>query len=624
MANTTVGASVQVEFSSVGNMRKAIKEATSDLIAMTDKFGATSEQAIAAAKRVAGLKDALGDAKALADTFNPDKKFVALGGALQGAVAGFSALQGAIGLFGDQSKDVEKILLKVQSAMALQQGISGIAGAMDSFKMLAGTIKTQVVTAFSTLRGAIMATGLGALAVAVGLIIANFDEFKKAIFRLVPGLETVAKFVGGLVTKFTDFVGITSEAERNLEKLTKGNKKANETIDAQIKLLEAQGGKEEEIYKLKKQRGENELVTLRENLKVKGKLSEEELKQFRDLKNEQQVLDISEVNRKKKAAEDEIKRIQDENTKKAQKQAEINAKNEKLRKEAEDKRLAAEKVLDDARRVKLTEQQREEEDAIRKFEESKKTLLANGIKDFTSITEQREIELAAIRKKYEDEAAAKKKEADDKEKERMATAHENTMQMVSEQNAALLQAEIDLQNKRYDAATAGLALLESLAGENEKIANVIFAIQKGLEIARIITDTARGIVAAKAGLAAVPPFIGVAPNPAFALAAATAAKQIIGLKIAAATSIASIAGTTISKFKKGGGSGSAGGGGAEVSGGGTAPVTAQPTPTVTAQALNAQAINQLGNQSMRAYILNSDMQNNEQRNAYLERNARLG
>jgi hypothetical protein len=624
MANTTVGAKVEVEFKSIGEVRKAIAKATEDLLTMQQAFGKTSPQAIEAAKRIGELKNIIKDTSQQTTLFDPGKKFAIFGSTLQGVAAGFSTLQGAMGLFGSESKDVEKILLKVQSAMALQQGISGIAGAMDSFKMLAGTIKTQVVTAFSTLRGAIMATGLGALAVAVGLIIANFDEFKKAIFRLVPGLETVAKFVGGLVTKFTDFVGITSEAERNLEKLTKGNKKANETIDAQIKLLEAQGGKEEEIYKLKKQRGENELVTLRENLKVKGKLSEEELKQFRDLKNEQQVLDISEANRKKKAAEDEIKRIQDENTKKAQKQAEINAKNEKLRKEAEDKRLAAEKVLDDARRVKLTEQQREEEDAIRKFEESKKTLLANGIKDFTSITEQREIELAAIRKKYEDEAAAKKKEADDKEKERMATAHENTMQMVSEQNAALLQAEIDLQNKRYDAATAGLALLESLAGENEKIANVIFAIQKGLEIARIITDTARGIVAAKAGLAAVPPFIGVAPNPAFALAAATAAKQIIGLKIAAATSIASIAGTTISKFKKGGGSGSAGGGGAEVSGGGAAPVTAQPTPTVTAQALNAQAINQLGNQSMRAYILNSDMQNNEQRNAYLERNARLG
>ncbi len=38
---------------------------------------------------------------------------------------------------------IEKVLLKVQSAMALQQGISGIAGAMDSFNMLAGTIKTK-------------------------------------------------------------------------------------------------------------------------------------------------------------------------------------------------------------------------------------------------------------------------------------------------------------------------------------------------------------------------------------------------------------------------------------------------------------------------------------------------
>ena len=240
MAKTEVGLSVDIEFQSIGQMRKAIKEATGDLIAMSEKFGTSSKEATAAAKRVAELKDRLGDAKALADTFNPDKKFVALGGAIQGATAGFSALQGAMGLFGSESKDLEKMLLKVQSAMALQQGISGIAGAMDSMKMLAGTIKTQVVTAFSTLRGAIIATGSGALAVAVGLVIANFESFKKAVFNLIPGLKGVTDFVGSLVTKFTDFVGITSEAERNLEKTTKANGRANETIDAQIKLLEPQ------------------------------------------------------------------------------------------------------------------------------------------------------------------------------------------------------------------------------------------------------------------------------------------------------------------------------------------------------------------------------------------------
>jgi hypothetical protein len=629
MAKQEVGLKIDVDVSSVGNMKQQLRAATNELVAMNEKFGSASKEAVAAAQKVAGLKDAIGDAKALAETFNPDKKFVALGGAVQGAAAGFSALQGAMGLFGSESKDVEKLMLKVQSAMALQQGISGIAGAMDSMKLLGGTIKTQVVTAFSTLRGAIIATGLGALAVAVGLVIANFDKFKAAVFNLIPGLKGITDFVGGLVQKFTDFVGITSEAERNLEKLTKANNRANQTIDDQIKLLEAQGGKEDQIYNLKKQRGENELNNLRQNLKVKGKLSEDELKQFRDLKNGQQLLDIEEGNRKKKLSEDEAKRIESENQKKLQKQSELDAKKEKLRQEAEAKRLAAEKVLDDARRVKLTEQQREEEDAIRKFEESKKTLQLNGINDFKSIEEQREIELAAIRKKYKDEEEARlAKEKEDKlkkeedENKRLADARQNTLEQQKAANEALIQAEIELQNRRFDAATAGLALLGTLAGQNEKLANVIFAVQKGLEIARIITDTARGIVAAKAGLAAVPPFIGTFPNPAFVKAAIVATKQITGLKIAAASSIASIASTSISKFKGGGGGGAVGGGGGGIDT--TAPLAPQLSPQVTATAVNTAAVNQLGNQATRAYVLNSDIQNNDQRNAYINRNASIG
>ncbi len=198
MAKTEVGLDIEVDFSQVGNFKKELKAATADLIAMNEKFGSTSKEAIAAAKRVAGLKDAIGDAKALADTFNPDKKFVALGGAVQGVVAGFSALQGAMGLFADKNKEVEQLLLKVQSAMALQQGISGIAGAMDSFKLLAGQIATSsfalkanavasnlasgamkmfgvsiatTSNAFKVLKGAIIATGIGALIVILGELV---------------------------------------------------------------------------------------------------------------------------------------------------------------------------------------------------------------------------------------------------------------------------------------------------------------------------------------------------------------------------------------------------------------------------------------------------------------------
>lgn len=186
MAKVVIGAEVKVDglekaSQSVGSFKKQLREAQADLVTMADKFGLASKEAQDAAMKVANLKDAIGDAKALADTFNPDKKFVALGGAVQGVVAGFSAFTGAMGLLGAESKEVEGLLLKVQSAMAIQQGISGIASAIDSFKLLGTTIVEKVVTAFSTLRGAIIATGIGAIAVGVGLLIANFDKLKQSL-----------------------------------------------------------------------------------------------------------------------------------------------------------------------------------------------------------------------------------------------------------------------------------------------------------------------------------------------------------------------------------------------------------------------------------------------------------
>jgi phage-related protein len=167
MAEKTVALTITTDSkqaeASVGSFKKQLKEANNELLNMSAKFGEASTEAVNAAKKVAHLKDAIGDAKALADTFNPDKKFVALGGALQGVTAGFSALQGAIGLFGDENKDLEKTLLKVQSAMALQQGISGLMEAKDSF----GLLKDGAVRAFNAIKGAIGSTGIGLLVLAL-------------------------------------------------------------------------------------------------------------------------------------------------------------------------------------------------------------------------------------------------------------------------------------------------------------------------------------------------------------------------------------------------------------------------------------------------------------------------
>ena len=125
----------------LGSLKSQLKQAQQEVQTLADKFGATSAEAIQAAKRAAELKDRIGDAKALTDAFNPDAKFKSLSGSLTGVASGFSAVTGAMGAFGQQNEDVEQALLKVQSAMALSQGLQGLGEAKDSFIQLGGVIK---------------------------------------------------------------------------------------------------------------------------------------------------------------------------------------------------------------------------------------------------------------------------------------------------------------------------------------------------------------------------------------------------------------------------------------------------------------------------------------------------
>jgi hypothetical protein len=321
---------------SVKSIKTQLKEANLELIDAQKNFGNYSQQALDAAKKVAILRDNINEARETSDLFDPGKKFQAFSGVLQTTAAGYAGLQGAIGLFGTESKELERQLLKVQSALALSQGLSSIADGAKSFQRLGTIIKTQVVTAFSTLRGAIIATGIGALAIGIALIAANFEKVKQVVLNLIPGLAKVGEFISKLVNSITDFVGATSEASRAYDSLAKSNKSANEEINRRIKLLQAQGGKEAEIAKLSKQLAENDLNNLRAKLKAEGKLNEEDLKQFKDLKAQKTVIDLQETNRLKNEQE---KRLEDQ--KKAyEKAAQLRKENDaKIKKEEEERLL---------------------------------------------------------------------------------------------------------------------------------------------------------------------------------------------------------------------------------------------------------------------------------------------
>lgn len=100
-----------------------------------------------------------------------------LGGALGGITAGFELVQGAMGAMGAESEKVQEALLKVQSAMAMAQGVQGLKESAASFKAL-GASAADAFKGMSSGAKVFAATGIGLLITAVGYLVANFDTLK--------------------------------------------------------------------------------------------------------------------------------------------------------------------------------------------------------------------------------------------------------------------------------------------------------------------------------------------------------------------------------------------------------------------------------------------------------------
>ena len=94
-----------------------------------------------------------------------------MGGALGGVTAGFELGAGAMGAFGMEGEAVEEALLKVQSAMAISQGIDGIRQAIPAFKAIKASIMASTVV--QRIFNAVMkANPIGLIVVAITALIA--------------------------------------------------------------------------------------------------------------------------------------------------------------------------------------------------------------------------------------------------------------------------------------------------------------------------------------------------------------------------------------------------------------------------------------------------------------------
>lgn len=211
------------------SLKQQYREAVQELQKLSATYGETSDQAAMAAKKAAELKDQIEFSKDLIKGFNPDAKFQAVEGAINGVMNGFQAFEGGLALLGVESDKVQEALLRVQAVMALTQGINGVMQAKDAFIQLGTVAKT----ALKGIKTELIATGIGALVVALGTIVAYWDDIK------------------GLVS------GVNDETKKNVEltqqKLTKSEREL-EVFEKQENSLRLQGKSEEEIIKLREQK----------------------------------------------------------------------------------------------------------------------------------------------------------------------------------------------------------------------------------------------------------------------------------------------------------------------------------------------------------------------------------
>jgi hypothetical protein len=208
------------------SLKQQLRQAVNEAQMLADKFGASSKQAIEASKRAADLKDRIEDANDAIQAFKGEGTFLATSKALTAVSSGFTAVQGGMNLIGVESKDLEKQLLQVQSAMALSSGLAGLEDAGRAFTQL----KTVAVNAFNSIKTAIGATGIGLLIVALGTIVTYWDDIKEA--------------VGGVSEEQKK---LNADSQKNL---TQEQEKLK-TIGDQDEILKLQGKSEREILKMK-------------------------------------------------------------------------------------------------------------------------------------------------------------------------------------------------------------------------------------------------------------------------------------------------------------------------------------------------------------------------------------
>lgn len=575
---------IPIKLGGVQSLKAELRSLKAALAEATDPA-----QMDALAQRAGDVADRIKDANDQVNVFASGSKFEQISNSFGGIKDSLMSL------------DFEEASGKAQT-FAKTLGNLNAADISKSMKGLTSTI-TTMGGAFVKLGMQILANPIFLLAAVIIGIVVAIGVWLNKIGLLKKAIDIVMYPLNLLIDAFkslTDWLGLTSyAAEENARTMEKANEKAfkssekrtaqiSDQYDLEIARAKAAG---EDTTKLEMEKSKS----ITDAAKTRLKSARDEYNQIKNL------TDKDSVERRKKLAERiaaENKLIKDGAKERQlmliQEQADQAAEAKKAAEEAKAKREeAAKKYKEGAAAIQAeinaanklvidstkTQSQKEIDDVKAKYAK----LIAEAQKykkDITALEAARDLEINTIRKGTADEFVRLETTSAKSIVSNMVATKQQQLQIEADgnmkrfqdqkaYNEAVAAADQSLADAKLGAAKGLISGLTELAGENKKLANALFVVDKALAIGEIIVNTQREI----AGYWSNPTW-KLLPDGGAALATANSAAA----KIRAATSIGTIVASSVAKFMNGGSASvstpSGGGGG----GGATATPTAPSVP----------------------------------------------
>jgi len=123
--------------------------------------------------------------------------------AMSGITGAITAATGALSLFGIENEEAQKkITATMTSLIGITEGLSKMDDGIKAFKRLTIAVNSSS-KAMGVFKTALISTGLGALVVVLGSIIAYWDEFTEAIGLSAKQMERLGDIARGVFNVFT-------------------------------------------------------------------------------------------------------------------------------------------------------------------------------------------------------------------------------------------------------------------------------------------------------------------------------------------------------------------------------------------------------------------------------------